>query len=351
MEERRDERYGERRDGRRDARKMDRAGFLKLTLGAAAGFTLIGAGCGGGTAPGVSTSAADSAAATAAAAGTPAASPSASASPAPAYLAVAKGQDPAAITRAAVDALGGMTRFVQRGTDVIVKPNICTSSRSFEYAATTNPVVVATLVAMCLDAGAKRVRVMDSPFSGTPEAAYADSGIAAAVEKAGGTMVIMSPLGYADTPISHGRDIKSWQIYRDALKADVLINVPVAKQHGSTVLTLGCKNLMGVVLDRGGFHVNLSQRIADLTSVMRPALTVVDAVRVLTANGPTGGSLSDVKRLDTVIASHDVVAADSRAAQLFGLKGSDIGYLVAAHDMGLGKLEVGHAGTRTLTIA
>ena len=350
MEERRDERYGERRDGRRDARKMDRAGFLKLTLGAAAGFTLIGAGCGEGTAPGVSTSAAASAA-TAAAAGTPAASPSASASPAPAYLAVAKGQDPAAITRAAVDALGGMTRFVQRGTDVIVKPNICTSSRSFEYAATTNPVVVATLVAMCLDAGAKRVRVMDSPFSGTPEAAYADSGIAAAVEKAGGTMVIMSPLGYATTSIPHGRDIKSWQIYRDALKTDVLINVPVAKQHGSTVLTLGCKNLMGVVLDRGGFHVNLSQRIADLTSVMRPALTVVDAVRVLTANGPTGGSLSDVKRLDTVIASHDVVAADSRAANLFGLKGSDIGYLVAAHDMGLGKLEVGHADTRTLTIA
>jgi len=347
VQERRDERDG----GQGGGRKMDRADFLKLTLGAAAGLTLIGTGCGGGTEPATSTSAAAASAAAATAAGTPAASPSASASPAPAYLAVAKGKDPAAITRAAVDALGGMARFVRHGADVIVKPNICTSSRSYEYAATTNPVVVATLVKMCLDAGAKRVRVMDSPFSGTPDSAYVDSGIAAAVEKAGGKMVIMSPLGYADTPIPHGRDIKSWQIYRDALKTDVLINVPVAKQHGSTELTLGCKNLMGLVLDRGGFHTNLSQRIADLTSVVRPALTVVDAVRILTANGPTGGSLGDVKRLDTVIASHDVVAADSRAAKLFGLKGSDIGYLVAAHEMGLGKLEVGHSATRTLTIA
>lgn len=348
VEERRDERDG----GHANGRKMDRAGFLKLTLGAAASLTLIGAGCGGGTRPAASAAAtgASAPATSTTAGGAPSTPPSPSASPAPAYLAVVKGKDPAAITRAAVDALGGMARFVRHGADVIVKPNICSSSRSYEYAATTNPVVVATLVAMCLDAGAKRVRVMDSPFSDTPDAAYADSGIAAAVEKAGGTMVIMSPLGYATAPIPHGRDIKSWQIYRDALKADVLVNVPIAKQHGSTVLTLGCKNLMGVVLDRGGFHVNLSQRIADLTSVMRPALTLVDAVRILTANGPTGGSLSDVKRLDTVIASHDVVAADSRAANLFGLKGSDIGYLIAAHEMGLGKLEVGQAATRTLKV-
>jgi len=329
-----------------DERKMDRAAFLKLTLGAAAGFTLLGAGCGGKTQPAAGTS-------TTAAAGAPAVTPSASASasPAPAYLAVAKGKDPAAITRAAVDALGGMARFVRHGADVIVKPNICTSSRGYEYAATTNPVVVATLVEMCLAAGARRVRVMDSPFSGTPEAAYVDSGIAAAVKKAGGKMVIMSPLGYSTTRIPHGRDIRSWPIYRDVFKADTLINVPIAKQHGSTVLTLGCKNLMGLVLDRGGFHVNLSQRIADLTSVVRPALTVVDAVRILTANGPTGGDLGDVKRLDTVIASHDVVAADARAARLFGLKGSDLAYLVAAHEIGLGKLEVGHAATRTLKIA
>jgi uncharacterized protein (DUF362 family) len=332
-----------------DERRMDRASFLKLGLGAVAGLTLLGAGCGsqGQSAPSTAASTA------AGAASTPAAppSPSSRATPEPAYLVIAKGKDPAAITRAAVDALGGMARFVHHGADVIVKPNICTASRSYHYAATTNPIVVATVVEMCLAAGARSVRVMDSPFSGSAEAAYADSGIAAAVEKAGGKMVIMSPLGYATTPIPHGRDIRSWQIYRDVMKADVLIDVPVAKQHGSTVLTLGCKNLMGVVLDRGGFHVNLSQRIADLTSVVRPALTVVDAVRVLTANGPTGGDLADVKRLDTVIASHDVVAADARAARLFGLSGSDIGYLTAAHDMGLGKLKVEASATSTITVA
>jgi len=331
-----------------DELRIDRAGFLKLGLGAAAGLTLLGAGCGS-----QGQGAANTAAATAVgAASTPAIPPStsSSATPAPAYLAIARGKDPAGITRAAVDAVGGMARFVQQGADVIVKPNICTASRSYEYAATTNPIVVATVVEMCLAAGARSVRVMDSPFSGTPEAAYADSGIAAAVEKAGGKMVIMSPLGYATTRIPHGRDIRSWQIYRDVVNADVVIDVPIAKQHGSTVLTLGCKNLMGVVLDRGGFHVNLSQRIADLTSVVRPTLTVVDAVRILTANGPTGGDLADVKRLDTVIASHDVVAADARAARLFGFSGSDIGYLAAAHEMGLGQLKVDSAATRTIRV-
>jgi uncharacterized protein (DUF362 family) len=328
-----------------DGRGLSRSEFLKLSAAAAAGLALFGAGCGRGQTAASSTP--DAAAQTE----PPTPSPSPSASPKPAYLSVATGKSPAAITRAAIVALGGMERFVQHGADVIIKPNICTSARGYEYAATTNPMVVATLVELCLAAGARRVRVMDSPFSGMPEAAYADSGIGAAVKKAGGKMEVMSPVKYVTAKIPDGRDITSWPVYRDVLKADVVINVPIAKQHGSTGLTLGCKNLMGVVLDRGGFHSNLSQRIADLTSLVRPALTVVDAVRILTANGPTGGSLGDVKRLNTVIASPDNVAADARAAKLFGLSGSDIGYLVAAERMGLGKLTVPKPRIETVKVA
>ncbi len=116
-----------------------------------------------------------------------------------------------------------------------------------------------------------------------------------------------------------------------------MINVPIAKQHSSTArLTLGMKNLMGVVLDRGALHTDLGQCIADLNSLVRPQLTVIDAVRILTAYGPTGGSLSYVKQLDTVIASPDIVAADSYAASLFDLKPADLPYIVAGTSHGTG---------------
>jgi uncharacterized protein (DUF362 family) len=259
---------------------------------------------------------------------------------APAYLAVVHGPDPAAITRAAIEVLGGMTSFVSAGYDVIIKPNICTDYHTPEYATTTNPTVVGTLVTLCLEAGAKRVRVMDYPFGGTATSAYAISGIGDAVEAAGGEMHVMIPSKYKFVDIPQGRDITKVQIYPDILEADLLINVPIAKDHGSTRLTLGGKNLMGVILDRGMMHMNLGQRIADLTSLVRPPLTLIDAVRILTANGPTGGDLADVKQMDMVIASRDIVAADAYATTLFGLTGSDIGYIQASADMGLGTLDL-----------
>jgi uncharacterized protein (DUF362 family) len=257
-----------------------------------------------------------------------------------AYLAVAHGADPAAITAAAIAALGGIERFVKNGDDVIIKPNICTDYHPPEYATTTNPDVVAALVTLALGAGARRVRVMDYPFGGTPQSAYAISGIADAVEAAGGEMVVMSLPKYAKYDIPDGKSMKSCEILPDIIEADVLINVPIAKQHGSSRLTLGAKNLMGVVLDRDIMHLSLHQRIADLNTLVRPSLTVVDAVRILTDHGPTGGDLADVKQMDTVIASHDIVSADSYAATLFGLTGPDIDYIQYCSDMGLGTMDL-----------
>lgn len=155
------------------------------------------------------------------------------------YLAVARGGDPAAITKAAIAALGGIERFVRPGNEVIIKPNICVAYHPPEYAATTNPTVVATLVALCRGAGARRVRVMDIPFGGTPESAYAISGIEEAVNVAGGEMEVMSPVKFVKTPIPEGRDITEWEVYRDVLEADLVINVPIAKHHSLARLTLG----------------------------------------------------------------------------------------------------------------
>ncbi len=322
---------------------LTRADLLKIAGAAVAGAALAGCGA-GGPAP----SAPGSTAAAASIAATPSSSVSAGAKPA--YLGIAKGSDPAAITRAAIDAVGGIGRFVKKGADVIVKPNICTAYHGPEYAATSNPDVVATLVRLCFEAGAKRVRVMDWPFSGSMQDAYLLSGIGPAVEKAGGTMEIMSPVKFSDTAIPKGRSIKSWPVYRDVLTCDTLIDVPIPKTHSTTTLTLGMKNLMGIIDDRGSMHANLNQNIADLTSAVMPTLTVIDAYRVLTRGGPTGGDLGWVKETHTVAASHDIVAADTYGASLLGRRPQDVPCIPAAAAMKLGTTDLKRVDVRTVHV-
>jgi len=253
-----------------------------------------------------------------------------------------RGGEPEELVRRALQALGGMERFVRPSDDVIVKPNICVAYHTYEYAATTNPWVVGALVTLCLEAGAGRVRVIDFPFGGGPEEAYVRSGIQEQVVAAGGQMEIMSGFKFVPTEIPQGLDLRRCDIYDQVLNADVVIDVPIAKHHSLAQLTLGMKNLMGVIRDRPVMHLNLGQRLADLTSRVRPALTVVDAVRMLVANGPTGGNLNDVRKIDTVIASPDIVAVDSYAATLFGLQPNDLAYIRAATDMGLGRSDLGN---------
>ncbi|HEY9077067.1 MAG TPA: DUF362 domain-containing protein [Anaerolineaceae bacterium] len=277
-----------------------------------------------------------------------------------AYIGVARGPDPARITRAAIAALGGINQFVKNGNDVVIKPNICIDSydesRAYEFAATTNPVVVATLVQLCREAGAKKVRVMDMPFGGTQESAYQRSGIKKAVEEAGGVMELMAKAKYKKIEIPDGKEIKEWIFYADLFTADVIINVPIAKHHNLAKLTLGGKNLLGVISRPNEIHASIGQRIADLISRVKPTLTVIDAVRIMVQGGPTGGSLSYVKKMDTVIASKDIVAADAYATTLFDykgvkMKGEDIAYIKAAADMGLGSLDLKSLKIEEISVA
>jgi uncharacterized protein (DUF362 family) len=255
-------------------------------------------------------------------------------------LVVARSGDPEALVRAAIAALGGMESYVSPGDDVIIKPNICVAYHTYEYAATTNPWVVGELVKLAWGAGAGRVRVMDYPFGGSAERAYAKSGIQEQVLAAGGVMDYVSSFKFVSTDIPGAIDLTRCSINDDVLQADVVINVPIAKHHGLARLTLGMKNLMGVIKDRPAMHRNLGQRLADLTSRIRPALTVVDAVRILRANGPSGGNLNDVQQLDTIIASPDIVAADSYAATLFGLRPDQLTFVVAGTNMSLGRSDL-----------
>lgn len=252
-------------------------------------------------------------------------------------VAMGKSAEPEDLVRKCLIEVLNFEKIVKPGDRVVIKPNICVSYRSYEYAATTNPWVVGALVKLCKDAGAKTVTVMDYPFGGRAAEAYRNSGIEEQVVKNGGKMEIMSEFKFVEVKIPDGVDLKKCRVYKDVLEADVFINVPIAKHHGLARLTLGMKNLMGVVRDRPSFHFNLGQRVADLASLIRPTLTVVDAIRTLVDNGPTGGRLEDVRKMDTVIASTDFVAADAVATTLFGLKPEDISYIQKAAEMGLGE--------------
>ena len=265
------------------------------------------------------------------AAGTPLSSPD---------LVVARGSDPEEMVRRALAAYGGMQTFIPKGANVVVKPNICVAYHTYEYAATTNPWLVGALVKLAFEAGAGRVQVFDFPFGGSAQEAYVRSGIEEQVKAVGGEMMPMPDFKYVKTDIPNGVDLKKTKAFKDALEADVLIDVPIAKHHGSARLSLGMKNLMGLVLDRGAIHTNLGQRIADLTTLFRPKLTVVDAIRMLMRHGPSGGNLDDVQKMDTIIVSPDIVAADSYATTLFGLQPHDIEYISAASQMGLGNSDL-----------
>jgi uncharacterized protein (DUF362 family) len=262
----------------------------------------------------------------------PTSTPSAASAP---DLALFVGDDPAANARAAVGALGGMARFVRSGDLVVVKPNVVVA-RAPELAVTTNPFVVAEIVKMAFGAGAKDVVVVDRPTSAIRNA-FDVSGIAAAVAQAGGRVKYVADRDFVNTAIPDGRVLKSWPILSDVFDADVFINVPIAKNHGMAGLTMAMKNLMGILGDtRGNIHQDFDQKIVDVNSLVRPHLVVLDAYRILVRNGPTGGDPADVETPKTCIAGTDPVAVDSLGTSLFGMKPSDLAYLVNAAERGIG---------------
>lgn len=260
-----------------------------------------------------------------------------SAAPAPPDMVIAQGPAPTVLCTAAVTAMGGMRRFVAQGDIVVVKPNIGWD-RTPEYAATTNPLVVATLVKLCLEAGARKVKVFDHPVNDARRC-YVQSGIAEAARLAGAEVSYTDEAKFKEVALN-GSHLKTWPLYTEIFEADKLINVPIAKTHGLTQLTLGMKNWMGVMGGRRSrIHRRIDESLVDLARVIKPTLTVIDAVRILKASGPQGGDLRDVQRLDTIVVSTDPVAAEAFGATLFGLTGSDLGWVRMAEAAGLGRMD------------
>ena len=263
-------------------------------------------------------------------------------------LVVAHGASPEKIVRAALDAVGGIKKFISRGDIVVIKPNIGWD-RTPEQAGNTNPEVVAAVVKLCFEAGAKKVKVFDRPVN-DPRRCYVQSGIASAAKAMGADVDYMDERKFKDMAIN-GQALKSWPLYTDIFEADKVISIPIAKHHGLAKLTMSMKNWMGVMGgSRRQIHQKLDESLVDLSMKIKPTLTILDAVRILTANGPQGGSLADVKKLDTVIVGFDPVAIDSYGATLFGMKGSDLGFVTIGHKLGLGQMDLSKLHIKKLQV-
>lgn len=257
-------------------------------------------------------------------------------------VALAKNEEHIIALNRALDAVGGIGRFVKSGEKVTVKPNVAWD-RTPEQGANTNPVLVAEMVRLCLSAGAAEVIVSDITCN-DPRRTFLRSGIKEAAEKAGAKVYLEADEDFLTFDIG-GEILGKWPVLKHFVRTDRLINMPIVKHHSLSECTIGMKNLYGIIGGRRSqLHQHIDQSIVDLTAFCRPTLTVVDATRVMHRGGPQGGSLADVTIENSVICSTDLVAADSRGCEFLGLSGDIVGHISLAHRAGLGEIDYKKAG-------
>ena len=258
--------------------------------------------------------------------------------------------EPRALVARVLDDMGGIGHFIRPRDVVVVKPNIAWD-RTPEQAANTNPEVVAELVRQALAAGARKVIVTDVSCN-EAQRCFHRSGIAAAATAAGAEVVLPSLDNFREVDLG-GAVLKSWPVFKPFLRADKVINAPIAKHHGLTGATLGMKNWYGILGgERNRLHQQIHQSLVDLANFMLPTLTVMDCYRVLVRNGPTGGNLEDVELHKTVVASIDPVAVDAWVAKAYwGLEPEAMAYLGMAERNGLGTVDYASLGVKTSLLA
>jgi uncharacterized protein (DUF362 family) len=253
-------------------------------------------------------------------------------------LAFVQGESPGAIAKAAVETLGGMSKFIAKGDVVMVKPNIGWD-RTPELAACTNPEVVKALVELAFAAGAKKVTVMDNTTN-QAQRCYVRSGIQAAAKAAGADVPFVNPRRIKRMAVK-GAWLKDWDVIEDFVEADKVINVPIVKHHSLCRATIGMKNWLGAIGDpRNQLHQRLDEAMVDLAAFFKPVLTVLDAYRILVRNGPQGGRPSDTKLMKIVVAGTDPAAIDAMGATFLEIPPADLPYLKFAAARGLGRIDL-----------
>jgi uncharacterized protein (DUF362 family) len=259
-------------------------------------------------------------------------------------LAVISGE-PVSATRKALETIGGISRFIKKGQQVILKPNM-SFTRTPEFGATTHPLVVATVAQDCMNAGAQKVLILDHTLH-RAELCLERTGIREACKNISGVHVLtlQERKFFQEIKVPQGKVLERVEVMKEILDGSVLINIPVAKSHSATGVSMGIKGLMGLIWDRESFHsrYNMNQALADLATVIKPQLTILDATRALTSGGP--GGPGTVMKPNLVIVGIDPVAVDSYGVSVVpwygqNFKGRQVEHLLMAHQRGLGKIDI-----------
>lgn len=256
-------------------------------------------------------------------------------------LSVVKNADRIEGVNKAIELLGGIERFVSKGDTVVIKPNVAFATPAM-LGATANPELVAEVVRLCYSrGGAKKVIVADNPIN-DPASCFRLSGIGKAATEAGAKVVLPKADYFKYTTLEGGELIVDWPVfYAPFEKADKVIGISPVKDHQRSGASMSMKNWYGLLGGRRNiFHQNIHTIISELPQMIKPTFVILDGTNVMMTNGPTGGSVLDLKRKDTIIASTDLVAADSYGAGLLDMKVSDLPYITKAEKAGVGTTNI-----------
>lgn len=265
-------------------------------------------------------------------------------------LVAIRGGEPDVMFDQAIDAYGGMGRFIKQGQTVVVKPNIGWDATP-ERGANAHPKLVKRVIEHCYNAGAKTVYVFDHTCNNWLKC-YKNSGIEEAAKDAGAKVVPgNSESNYQHVHIKDEGIVQEAKVHELMFETDVFINLPILKHHGGAKLTIAMKNLMGIVWDRQYWHKNgLHQAIAEFATWRKPDLNIVDAYYVMKKNGPRGVSVADVTRMKYQVLSTDMVAADAASTKIFGMDPADIPYIQKAHELNVGNKNLDELNIKRIAV-
>jgi uncharacterized protein (DUF362 family) len=253
-------------------------------------------------------------------------------------LAIAHGTEHEKNVRAALGALGGMDRFIQPGDVVVIKPNVA-FDRPPALAATTHPDALRAVAKLCFEAGARKIIVADNPIN-SPTGCFLKSGLTAVASDL--NLDLLYPETNSFAPLSlDGEILKEWTFFNTPFKkATKVIGLAPCKDHNLCHASMTMKNWYGLLGGRRNqFHQHIHSIVSDFALMMKPTLVILDGLNVLMSNGPTGGRLSDVKPMNTIVAGTDMVAVDAYGySHLLERDLAELTYLHKAHDRGLGNM-------------
>lgn len=251
-------------------------------------------------------------------------------------IAVVTGADRVKAVNSGIKAIGGIETFIKKGDRVLVKVNAAFASPP-SLSATTNPDLLAEVVRLCFSAGAASVAVTDNPIN-NPESCFTLSGIGEAAQAGGARLILPRDALFSNITVPDSNFIKNWPILSGSFEGITkLIGVAPVKDHHRSGASMSMKNWYGFIGGRRNiFHQDIHTFIKDLALMVKPTFVILDGTFTMITNGPTGGSISDLKQTNTMIISTDQVAADAAGAALLGKRPGDLPFIAKAEQAGAG---------------